>query len=386
MGDGTGAVMLDGKMEDDASLKQCLVMVELAEQLAAIDPRLKAQYDAITIEDLTTPTPRSTDFRPRRSDPLHAQLQRAGAGEGQDAALRRHSSSTSRTQSPPTPSRPPATPRAPPPRSRGVRPPRADHPGQRCRHRVARRRHGRGVRRRARTRSSCPRWTAPRRRARPSSSDGRTTHPSTRRSGRWSRRRTRCSTRRRSRPGLRPRLTVLVMGTNDLVKELYAEHVPGRQPVLAGLSTRPARRACYRQGHPRRRLQRREGHRRLPGRVHAGPADGLRRQDAHPPRPGRGRQRGLRPQPAGGRDRPRDPRGLGGPHLTVVTHHGRLIETLHVESAQRTLSIHDAIGRCRPEQRSSSSDPTSDPTGATPPERTSFTRVGVGNSSGYRAM
>jgi malyl-CoA/(S)-citramalyl-CoA lyase len=47
MGDGTGAVMLDGKMEDDASLKQCLVMVELAEQLAAIDPELKKQYDAI---------------------------------------------------------------------------------------------------------------------------------------------------------------------------------------------------------------------------------------------------------------------------------------------------------------------------------------------------
>lgn len=47
MGDGTGAVMLDGKMEDDASLKQCLVMVELAEQLAAIDPKLKEQYDAI---------------------------------------------------------------------------------------------------------------------------------------------------------------------------------------------------------------------------------------------------------------------------------------------------------------------------------------------------
>jgi malyl-CoA/(S)-citramalyl-CoA lyase len=47
MGDGTGAVMLDGKMEDDASLKQCLVLVELAEQLAAIDPTLKARYDAI---------------------------------------------------------------------------------------------------------------------------------------------------------------------------------------------------------------------------------------------------------------------------------------------------------------------------------------------------
>ncbi|MGB0099891.1 MAG: CoA ester lyase, partial [Nocardioides sp.] len=47
MGDGTGAVMLDGKMEDDASLKQCLVMVELAEQLAAIDPELAQQYDGI---------------------------------------------------------------------------------------------------------------------------------------------------------------------------------------------------------------------------------------------------------------------------------------------------------------------------------------------------
>ena len=50
MGDGTGAVMLDGKMEDDASLKQCLVMVELAEELAAIDPELKKQYDAIEVE------------------------------------------------------------------------------------------------------------------------------------------------------------------------------------------------------------------------------------------------------------------------------------------------------------------------------------------------
>ena len=50
MGDGTGAVMLDGKMEDDASLKQCLVMVELADQLAAIDPDLKAQYDAIELD------------------------------------------------------------------------------------------------------------------------------------------------------------------------------------------------------------------------------------------------------------------------------------------------------------------------------------------------
>jgi malyl-CoA/(S)-citramalyl-CoA lyase len=44
---GGGAVMLDGKMEDDASLKQCLVMVELAEQLAGRDPELRKRYDAI---------------------------------------------------------------------------------------------------------------------------------------------------------------------------------------------------------------------------------------------------------------------------------------------------------------------------------------------------
>ena len=32
------------------------------------------------------------------------------------------------------------------------------------------------------------------------------------------------------------RLTCFVMGTNDLVKELYAEHVPARVPVLTSLS------------------------------------------------------------------------------------------------------------------------------------------------------
>jgi citrate lyase subunit beta/citryl-CoA lyase len=33
------------------------------------------------------------------------------------------------------------------------------------------------------------------------------------------------------------RLAVLVMGTNDIAKELHAEHVPGRQPLLFALST-----------------------------------------------------------------------------------------------------------------------------------------------------
>ena len=48
MGDGTGAIMLDGKMEDDASVKQCKVVVELARQLAARDPELAARLRPVT--------------------------------------------------------------------------------------------------------------------------------------------------------------------------------------------------------------------------------------------------------------------------------------------------------------------------------------------------
>jgi malyl-CoA/(S)-citramalyl-CoA lyase len=44
MGDGTGAIMLDGKMEDDASVKQCRVIVDLARELAARDRELAAAY------------------------------------------------------------------------------------------------------------------------------------------------------------------------------------------------------------------------------------------------------------------------------------------------------------------------------------------------------
>ncbi len=44
MGDGTGALMIDGKMEDDASVKQCHVVVALARQLAERDPDLAEAY------------------------------------------------------------------------------------------------------------------------------------------------------------------------------------------------------------------------------------------------------------------------------------------------------------------------------------------------------
>ncbi|NYF97501.1 malyl-CoA/(S)-citramalyl-CoA lyase [Janibacter cremeus] len=45
MPDGRGAVMIDGKMEDDASWKQCMVVLELAERLSANDPELAKMYE-----------------------------------------------------------------------------------------------------------------------------------------------------------------------------------------------------------------------------------------------------------------------------------------------------------------------------------------------------
>ena len=44
MPDGSGAVMIDGKMQDDATWKQAKVMVDLARLVAAKDPELAAQY------------------------------------------------------------------------------------------------------------------------------------------------------------------------------------------------------------------------------------------------------------------------------------------------------------------------------------------------------
>ena len=46
MGDGTGAVMIDGKMQDDATYKQCQVVASLADALAARDPELRDAYAA----------------------------------------------------------------------------------------------------------------------------------------------------------------------------------------------------------------------------------------------------------------------------------------------------------------------------------------------------
>ena len=44
MPDGTGAVMIDGKMQDDATWKQAKVIVDLAKLVASKDPTLAEQY------------------------------------------------------------------------------------------------------------------------------------------------------------------------------------------------------------------------------------------------------------------------------------------------------------------------------------------------------
>jgi malyl-CoA/(S)-citramalyl-CoA lyase len=43
--DGRGVHMIDGKMQDDATWKQCKVVVELAELLARKDPELAELYE-----------------------------------------------------------------------------------------------------------------------------------------------------------------------------------------------------------------------------------------------------------------------------------------------------------------------------------------------------
>ncbi|MEN8182432.1 MAG: CoA ester lyase [Myxococcota bacterium] len=44
MGDGTGVVMIDGKMQDDATYKQCQVMVNYAKLIARKDPEYREAY------------------------------------------------------------------------------------------------------------------------------------------------------------------------------------------------------------------------------------------------------------------------------------------------------------------------------------------------------
>jgi citrate lyase subunit beta/citryl-CoA lyase len=140
------------------------------------------------------------------------------------------------------------------------------------------------------------------------------------------------------------RLTVLVMGTNDLAKELYAEHVPGRHPLLTGLglallAARATGTAILdgvyndvqdTDGFLAECRQGREMGFDGKTLIHPGQVDGANAAYA----PSEQQVEDARGIVAAWEDG----RGSG-----VVTYRGRMVELLHVESARRTLAIHDAI-------------------------------------------
>ncbi|MDI6908741.1 CoA ester lyase [Nocardioides sp.] len=140
------------------------------------------------------------------------------------------------------------------------------------------------------------------------------------------------------------RLSAFVIGTNDLVKELYAEHVPGRAPILPSLHTAL-----------------------LAGRaagiaVLDGVYNDVQDTDGFLAECRQGRELGfdgktlIHPSQVEGANEAFAPseqaveeaRGLieaweGGQGSGVVTYNGRMVENLHVESARRVLDIHRAI-------------------------------------------
>lgn len=140
-----------------------------------------------------------------------------------------------------------------------------------------------------------------------------------------------------------PRLAVLVMGTNDLVKELYAEHVPGRAPLLTSLSlSLLAARAAGVQ-------------------ILDGVYNDVKDADGFLAECRQGREMGFdgktlihpgQVEPANEQFAPSaeavdDARGLieafEAAGSGVATYKGKMVENLHVESARRTLSIHEAV-------------------------------------------
>ena len=140
------------------------------------------------------------------------------------------------------------------------------------------------------------------------------------------------------------KLACFVLGTNDLVKELYAEHVPGRAPVLTSLSL--ALLAARSAGIA----------------ILDGVYNDVKDTDGFAAECRQGREFGFdgktlihpgqveiaNTEFAPSAQAVEDARGIlaaweQGAGSGVVTYNGRMIENLHVDSAKRTLAIADAI-------------------------------------------
>jgi citrate lyase subunit beta/citryl-CoA lyase len=142
------------------------------------------------------------------------------------------------------------------------------------------------------------------------------------------------------------RLTVLVMGTNDLAKELHAEHVPGRQPLLTGLGL------CVLAARATGKV------------ILDGVYNDVKNADGFAAECLQGRQMGfdgktlIHPSQiepcndtwAPSAEAVEDARALIATFEEamaegkgVVTHNGRMVENLHVETARRVLAVAEAI-------------------------------------------
>ncbi len=142
------------------------------------------------------------------------------------------------------------------------------------------------------------------------------------------------------------RLTVLVMGTNDLAKELHAEHVPGRQPLLAGLGLcLLAARATGKvildgvyndisdaEGFEAECVQGRQLGFDGKTLIHPSQLEPANRVWAPAPEAVEDARALIATFEAGVAE------GKG-----VVTHNGRMIENMHVENAHRLIALADAI-------------------------------------------
>ena len=144
--------------------------------------------------------------------------------------------------------------------------------------------------------------------------------------------------------GASERLTVLVMGTNDLAKELHAEHVPGRQPLLTGLGL------CLLAARATGTV------------ILDGVFNDVKDAEGFAAECVQGRQLGFDGKTlihpgqvevcnstfAPSEEQVQEARGVlaaweEGAGAGVVTYNGRMIENLHVETARRVLSTHAAI-------------------------------------------
>ncbi|HET7723440.1 MAG TPA: CoA ester lyase [Propionibacteriaceae bacterium] len=140
------------------------------------------------------------------------------------------------------------------------------------------------------------------------------------------------------------RLTVLVLGTNDLVKELGVEHVPGRLPLLTslGLTVLGAKAAgvvvldgVYND------LTDEDGYL---AECRQGRALGFDGKTLIHPTQVEAANETYAPSP----EAVEDARGLlaawhDGQGAGVVTYRGRMVENLHVATAERVLALHEAI-------------------------------------------